>query len=121
MKKQIIAGLVAGLIVSGLGIAASVQAQPMTQTLDTETAIGIGGLMICDVFYNENEMPIQGAIVKKAVLDHQKAGIEDHIMTQETSNKLEQYFADFRASSEEQKMHLCNQAIEFARNSTFVK
>ncbi|WP_394132255.1 hypothetical protein [Shewanella maritima] len=114
IKKSHLLLLLASCLLSHSALATETEA-----TLETKDAIGIGGLMICDVFFSDHEMPIQGAIVKKAVMDHQAAGVEDMIMTQDTSDELERYLSKFRASDKENKMHLCNQAIEYARNSSF--
>ncbi len=92
-----------------------------TQQLSTEDAIGMAGLMICDVFYSDidtKESAQQAAIIKKLVTEQYKTGIEDMMMTQQTSDELDLYIAQFKASDEPKKVQLCQDAINYTQDST---
>ncbi|ARD24395.1 hypothetical protein [Shewanella japonica] len=91
------------------------------QQLSTEDAIGMAGLMICDVFYSDidtKESAQQAAIIKKLVTEQYKTGIEHMMMTQQTSDELDLYIAQFKASDEPKKVQLCQDAINYTQDST---
>ncbi|WOT06735.1 hypothetical protein [Shewanella youngdeokensis] len=111
MKKVVLAGLVSCLIAGSAS----------AKTLDVDNAIGMASLMICTTYYSENDMQIEGTIVGQSMMNHENAGIKEMKMTETTNKKLTEYMANFKAASKSQKGELCEQAIEFARNSTFVK
>ncbi|WP_076412748.1 hypothetical protein [Shewanella sp. UCD-KL12] len=111
MKKVILAGLVSCLFVGSAH----------AEYLEQDVAIGMASLMICSTFYSENDMLIEGTIVGQSATSHRKAGIEEMMMTVETGENLDKYIAAFQSSSKEQKLKVCNEAIEFARVSDFVK
>lgn len=113
MKKLLIAGL--------LSCAAFGQAHASAETLDTETAVGMASLMICTTFYAEQDMQIEGVIVGQSMMSHKNAGIEEMIMSKETSQALDEYMKRFQAANKEQQIKICDEAIKFARESTFVK
>ncbi|ABZ76561.1 hypothetical protein Shal_2000 [Shewanella halifaxensis HAW-EB4] len=110
MKKVLIAGLVSCLFA---GTAAA-------ESLDKDTALGMARLMICTTFYAEQDMQIEGSIVGQSMMAHKNAGIEEMIMSKETSKALDAYMVQFNASSKEQQVKLCDEAIKFARESDFV-
>ncbi|KPZ69234.1 MULTISPECIES: hypothetical protein [Shewanella] len=112
MKKLITAAIVSSLFTSPVFAA---------KQLSTEDAIGMAGLMICDVFYSDidtKESAQQAAIIKKLVTEQYKTGIEDMMMTQQTSDELDLYIAQFKASDEPKKVQLCQDAINYTQDST---
>ena len=111
MKKLLVAGLVSCLFA---GTASA-------ENLDTDTAVGMASLMICTSFYAEHDMQIEGQIVGQSMMSHRTAGIEEMIMSKETSQALDAYMTRFQAANKEQQVVLCEDAIKFARESTFVK
>ncbi|MCL1137213.1 hypothetical protein [Shewanella pneumatophori] len=111
MKKLLIAGL----------LSCAVAGQASAENLDQETALGMASLMICTTFYAEHDMQIEGVIVGQSMMSHKNAGIEDMIMSKETSQALDQYMKNFQAANKEQQIKICDGAIKFARESTFVK
>lgn len=110
MKKVLIAGLVSCLFA---GHAAA-------ENLDKETALGMASLMICTTFYAEHDMQIEGSIVGQSMMAHKNAGIEEMIMSKETSEALDAYMNQFKAANKEQQIKLCDEAMKFARESDFV-
>ena len=111
MKKIFLAGLVSCLFAGSA----------MAETLETDDAIGMASLMMCSTFYSENEMVVEGTIVNRSMSAHREAGIDEMIMTPETSANLDLYVAQFQAADKEQSMKLCDAALKYARESHFVK
>ena len=112
MKK-----LITAAIVSCLLIGSSVSA---AQQLSTKDAIGMAGLMICDVFYSDidsEESTTKVDTIKKLIAEKYKTGIEDMMMTQKTSDELDIYIAQFKASDEPKKVQLCQEAINYTQDS----
>lgn len=91
----------------------------VAENLDPDIAVGMAGLMVCSTFYSENNMQVEGTIVGSAATAHMKAGIDQMIVSEQTSERLEAYMDNFKASSKEQRFQICDQAIEFARTSRF--
>ena len=52
---------------------------------------------------------------------HRGAGIEDMVMSKETSDALDLYMKNFQAANKQQQVNICDGAIKFARESEFVK
>ncbi|GIU15871.1 MULTISPECIES: hypothetical protein [unclassified Shewanella] len=110
MKKVLIAGLV-NCLFAGTAVA---------ENLDKDTALGMASLMICTTFYAEQDMQIEGSIVGQSMMMHKDAGIEEMIMSKETSEALDAYMDQFKAANKEQQIKICDQAIKFARESDFI-
>ncbi|WP_394202984.1 hypothetical protein [Shewanella waksmanii] len=110
MKKAFYLGLSACLLTGSVAA---------TEYLDADTAVGMASLMVCSTFYSENNMQVEGTIVGSAATAHMKAGIDEMIVSEEVSDKLAAYMDNFKGSSKEQRSQICEQAIEFARNSRF--
>lgn len=111
MKKVLLVGLITSLFL----------APASAKNLDTDTALGMASLMFCTTVYSENEMQMEGTIVSQSMKAHQNAGIDAMIMSKETSEQLDEHIAKFQSASTEQQIKLCDQAIQFARESDFVK
>jgi hypothetical protein len=111
MKKIILASLISCLF-AGAAVA---------KNLEPEAAIGMASLMICTTFYSENDMQIEGTVVGQSMMSYKNAGIEEMTMSKSTNKQLEAYMAKFKAANKEQKAQLCEEAIEFARNSDIEK
>ncbi|MGS0675663.1 hypothetical protein [Shewanella sp. 0m-4] len=111
MKKVLIAGLLSCLFA---GTASA-------ENLDKDTALGMASLMICTSFYAEHDMQIEGTIVGQSMMAHRNAGIEEMIMSKETSQALDAYMTRFQSANQAQQVVLCDDAIKFARESDFVK
>ncbi|QQX78339.1 hypothetical protein JK628_12065 [Shewanella sp. KX20019] len=110
MKRIVLASLISCIFASSA----------VAKDLEADAAIGMASLMICTTFYSENDMQIEGTIVGQSMMSHKNAGIEEMTMSKSTNDQLEAYMAKFKAASKEQKALLCNEAIEFARNSDFI-
>ncbi|ABV87613.1 hypothetical protein [Shewanella pealeana] len=114
MKKVLIAGLVSCLF-AGTASAES------AKNLDKDTALGMASLMICTTFYAEQDMHLEGNIVGQSMMAHKNSGIEEMVMSKETSEALDDYMSIFNAANKEQQVKLCDDAIKFARESDFVE
>ncbi len=111
MRKVILAGLLSCLVAG----------QASAAELDQDVALGMASLMICTTFYAEHDMQIEGSIVGQSAMAHRGAGIEDMVMSKETSDALDLYMKNFQAANKEQQVNICDGAIKFARESDFVK
>ena len=113
MKKILLVGLINCLFLASAPVSA--------ENLETDAALGMASLMICTTIYSENKMQIESTIVSQSMKAHRNAGIDDMIMSKDTSNQLDEHMAKFNSASTEEKIKLCDHAIQFARESDFVK
>jgi hypothetical protein len=113
MNKILLVGLISSLFLAS--------APTSAQSLETDAALGMASLMICTTIYSENDMQIEGAIVSQSMKAHQNAGIEAMIMSKDTSELLDEHIAKFQSATTDKQIKLCDQALQFARESDFVK
>lgn len=115
MKKILLAGLITSFFLVSASTSAS------ANNLEKETALGMASLMICTTIYSQNDMQIEGSIVSQSMKAHQDSGIEAMIMSKDTSELLDEHIAKFQSASTDKQIKLCDQALQFARESDFVK
>ncbi|WP_299573371.1 hypothetical protein [uncultured Shewanella sp.] len=112
MKKLLSAAIVSCLL---MGSASA------NQQLSTEDAIGMAGLMVCDLFYSDivsEESNTKADIIRKLMAVKYKTGIADMMMTQKTSDELDFYISHFNSSDDNQKKSLCAEAIQYSQDSS---
>ncbi|WP_153915796.1 hypothetical protein [Shewanella sp. TC10] len=112
MKRLISAAIASCLLIGPVSAA---------QQLSTEDAIGMAGLMFCEVFYSDidtEEAAAQTTVIKKLLAEKYKTGIEEMMMTKKTNDELDIYISQFKSSDEQQKTSLCVEAIQYTQDSS---